>query len=374
MHNGYKVFDSDIHIYEPADLWEKYIDPAFKYRAPRAISNEGFFTEAGPLIAVEGAVLPRPMRYNLEGGFAKSVEAQRYEEYAVQGFDSKSQLQAMDSEGVDVAAVFPSMGLYPLAVKWLSPDLATAIARAYNDWLTDFCSLDPHRLLGAALVPTQDPKAAAAEAHRAVKELGMKAIMLRPQLINEHPFHSPYYEPLWAAAEELGVPVCFHHALGGDLPQAGEQFDTRVLKGVVGHPLEMMQALTSIIGGGVLERFPTIRFGFLEANCAWAPWFLWRFDGYYELSGEQELPYLKAKPSDYFLEGRCFLSIEADEEMGKQAVDSLGDDYLVFSTDYPHPDSRFPHAVDTFLELPLSQKSKTKILWDNCARLYRLEG
>ena len=74
------------------------------------------------------------------------------------------------------------------------------------------------------------------------------------------------------------------------------------------------------------------------------------------------------------LQEAMYVGIDADEEPAKYAMDSIGDDNFVFSTDYPHSDSKYPHATDTFLALPLTEESKHKVLWDNCARLYNLSG
>jgi predicted TIM-barrel fold metal-dependent hydrolase len=134
-------------------------------------------------------------------------------------------------------------------------------------------------------------------------------------------------------------------------------------------PLGIMAAAVSVTAGGVCERFPKIRFALLEGNCSWAPWLFYRLDEHYEWLGALEAPDLTMKPSEYFLRS-CFLSVEADEALARQYIDVFGDDNLVFSTDYPHADSKFPNAVESFCELPLPEASKKKILWDNWARLY----
>jgi predicted TIM-barrel fold metal-dependent hydrolase len=128
-----------------------------------------------------------------------------------------------------------------------------------------------------------------------------------------------------------------------------------------------------VVTGGVLSRFPRLRMAFLEGNCSWLPWWLWALDERWEAWGDRELFKQDAKPSELFLR-QCYVSVEPEEELAKHVVTELGDDNLVLSTDWPHDDSRYPHAIDGFLELPhLSADSKRKILWDNCARLYGLE-
>jgi predicted TIM-barrel fold metal-dependent hydrolase len=133
-----------------------------------------------------------------------------------------------------------------------------------------------------------------------------------------------------------------------------------------------MAAAVSLTAGGVFQNFPKLRVGFLEANCSWAPWLLARLDDHYEdYIGRFEVD-LKLKPSEYFRRN-CYVSVEADEKTAKLYVDWFGDDNVVFSTDYPHPDSKFPYAVEKFLTLPLSDQTRRKFLWDNCARFYGID-
>src|SRR5262249_38449542 len=275
----------------------------------------------------------------------------------------------MDQEGIDVAVLFPSRGLFTLAVDGMDPALSAAIGRAYNDWMYDFCQAYPERLYGAGHIAPHDVEAAVAETRRCVEELGFKAIFLRPTMINGRNWQDPYYDPLWAACQRLGIPVGFHE--GGRPPyisQVGNQFPTGMLQHVYSHSVGMMLAVGSFCGGGILERFPELRVAFLEGNCSWVPWLLWRLDEHYEWRG-YEHPELTMPPGVCF-KRQCFASVECDEWPSKY-VDAAGYGHtVVFSTDYPHPDSKYPHAVDNFLGMDLPDETKRKYLWDNCARLY----
>jgi len=133
-----------------------------------------------------------------------------------------------------------------------------------------------------------------------------------------------------------------------------------------------MLACMDIIMGGVMERFPKLRFAFLEAQCGWLPFWLDRMDEHYEWREPYgEMTHLSAKPSEYFRR-QGFCAVECDEEFVSHVVAAFGDDNLVTTTDYPHGDSKYPGAMDRFLALPLSDSSKQKILWDNALRLYAL--
>jgi predicted TIM-barrel fold metal-dependent hydrolase len=112
---------------------------------------------------------------------------------------------------------------------------------------------------------------------------------------------------------------------------------------------------------------------FLEGNCGWLPFLLWRLDEHWQLYGDQWAPELENPPSYYF-KRQCYASVECDEEPAQYAIDFLGNERLVFSTDFPHVDTKYPKAVERFLELPVSEEDKRKILWDNCAAYYGMTG
>ena len=371
-HGNLKVLDSDIHIIEPPDLWQRYIDPAFRDRAPQGLTED-----AGDLRLARdgkpwGRVAADADRSRRRHGHDHAKNQERWRPFQERGWTSKVQVEAMDIEGIDVAVIYPSRGLFALAIPDMEPRLAAAMARAYNDWLYEFCQENPERLLGAGMISPFDVDDAVAETRRCVREMGFRSVFLRPNEVNGRNWHDPYYEPLWAALEELEVPLGFHEGAGSLLRQVGEQFaGNAMLKHVYCHPVEQMLAVGSFCLGGILERHPRLRVAFLEGNCGWVPFLLWRMDEHWERQGDVYAADLQAAPSEYF-KRQCFVSVECDEEPVKYVIDAIGDDRLVFSTDFPHGDSKFPRAVEAFLQLPISEQSKRKILWDNCAAYYGL--
>jgi predicted TIM-barrel fold metal-dependent hydrolase len=227
------------------------------------------------------------------------------------------------------------------------------------------------------MVAPHDVASAAAEARRCVEEYGFKAIYLAPGCVNRRPWHDRAYDPLWAEIERLGVPVGFH---GGGRTSLTPDFslgdifgDRLMLWHTFNQPLGVMAAAVSLCGGGVLERFPRLKVALLEGNCSWAPWLMHRLDEHYEWTGWYEAKELSKKPSEYFRK-QCWVSVEADEETAVHYLDWFGDDNLVFSTDFPHGDSKFPESVDRFLQIDISEEDKRQILWDNCAAYYGIEG
>ncbi|MEX0804171.1 MAG: amidohydrolase family protein [Candidatus Binatia bacterium] len=366
--NGFKVFDSDMHIMEPPDLWERYIVPDFRSSAPRGrisknVRDLGLIFPNAEKNVNRAATTPHRGR-----NFDKNQEL--YRDHASRGWSGEVQLEAMDVEGIDVAVLFSTRGLSVLTHPDWEPAFAAALARAYNDWLHDFCQADPDRLLGSGMISVYNIEDAVAETYRVVEDYGFRSVFLRSNIVNGKNWTDPYYEPLWNALEDLNLPLGFHEASGSRSRQSGEQFEPNFgLRRVYAQPFEQMMGLGSFLGGGILERHPNMKVAFLEANCSWLPWLLWRLDEGYEREGDIFMTDLTMAPSAYF-KRQCFISIEPDEGPARHTIEEFGCDQLVFSTDYPHGDSKYPNAVKTFLELPLSNENKRKILWDNCARFY----
>ncbi len=378
--DGWRAADSDMHIFEPPDLWQRYIAPEWRHAAPVGLSE----LRRDMRVKVKSHVLLRlgTIRPSRPGDVWKESQEGPYAKAEGQGWSPASQKDAMDQEGLDLAVLFPSRGLFVLGLDTktmmgtdgLEPEFAAAIARAYNDWLADFCRAYPTQMLGAGMIAPHDVASAVDEARRCGTELGFKAVFLSPGAVGRRPWHDAYYDPLWAECERLGLTVGFHGGGQNHLKPdfSLEIFDRLMMWHTFSQPLGIMAAAVSLTAGGVCERFPRIRFALLEGNCSWAPWLFYRLDEHYEWLHALEAPDLTMKPSEYFLRN-CFLSVEADEETVSQYVERFGDDNLVFSTDYPHADSKFPHAVEAFCGLPLSEGSKKKILWDNWCRLYGID-
>jgi predicted TIM-barrel fold metal-dependent hydrolase len=218
-----------------------------------------------------------------------------------------------------------------------------------------------------------DVQLAVQEARRSVEELGALTLILSNHPVNQRPWYDRYYDPLWAAAERLQVPISFHGIQMAYQDHISRRYmDNFALAHAAAHPIELMLALGSLLTGGVFERFPELKAAFLEGSCSWVPWWLWVLDERVEKFGDDEKFPLSMAPSDYF-KRQCYVSVEPDEAVLKYTIDAMGDDNIVISSDWPHDDSSYPLAIDTFLEIDgVSDDSKRKILWDNCARLYGL--
>lgn len=143
MHQQFKVLDSDIHIIEPADLWQRYIDAEFRERAPSGLTEDAgdlrLAFDGKPWGRVAGAADARRRRQ----GHDYAHNQERWRPFQERGWTAKVQLEAMDTEGIDVAVIYPSRGLFALTIPAMEPRFAAAMARAYNNWLYDFCQENP---------------------------------------------------------------------------------------------------------------------------------------------------------------------------------------------------------------------------------------
>ncbi len=374
---GFRIMDSDLHVIEPGDLFLRYLPPELQDRAPRLEVND---VSAIDTWVVDGAPFPYwgrwPEFFQANQRLRDKKGQSEFQLNAFQrGFDPQSTLQAMDMEGVDVAVLYRTTGgLLGMAIDDLGPELAAALCRAYNDWIADYCKAAPDRLKGVGALSLRDIDLAIDEARRAVRELGFVGVTVHCEPVNGRLPYDPEVEPLWSELERLGTSVGFH---GTSTAPSREDVTRkylghpagRTLTHALSFPTQMMGMVAGMTLSGVLERHPRLRVAFLEANCSWLPWLLYRLDDQWRKYTDAPL---EKPPSEYFLR-QCYISLEADEEMAAEVVRRLGDDMLVISTDYPHPDSAFPEAMNEFLAQDLPAATKRKVLWDSTARLYGLD-
>jgi uncharacterized protein len=309
-------------------------------------------------------------RVSFQGGL------DRFAEDIARNFDAVAQLRAMDREGIDVTVLYPSRGLFANSDARMEPELSAAIARAYNDWLADFCQAgNPGRMYGAAMVPAQDVDLAIREACRAVETLGFKAVFPRPNPPRPGVYwHQPRFDPLWEAIQDLGVAVGFHEGVASRMPTVGDDRfagDLFALQHACSHSMDQMLAVEAMTLGGVLARFPRLRVAFLEGNGSWLPFWLWRLDEHWANAGRYENPQLALRPSEY-LHRPCWVSVSARRRWRRPRSSSAARTASSSRRTTPHYDTKYPEATAQFLKLPLSDEAKRKILWDNCARLYQL--
>jgi predicted TIM-barrel fold metal-dependent hydrolase len=282
-----------------------------------------------------------------------------------EGNDLQTRLKDMDLEGIQTSVLFPTSSFAVNSL--IERDYAIAYARAYNDFIADICKQTP-RLKGVALVPLQDPKAAVTEANRAVTQLGLVSIAVASQGMKQHLGDSAFW-PLYEEMQRLNVPLCVHNRREGP---AGEiRFDSFIFMHTIGRPVETFIQFAGLIYGGIPERFPRLRIAFLECGVGWVPYWMERMDEEWEKRGQIEAPLCKQKPSEYIKGGNLFFATEPEEEALPYVIERIGDDKILFASDYPHWDGMFPYVTKTIRgRKDLSERAKNRVLGENAARFY----
>ncbi len=384
MRESLRILDADRHVLEPITLWKEYLPPEYRDRAP-------FYALVTPQESLEQrvarlgpkALLPPMPTLMLDGqpvlnklSERATVEvawtlSQRHSD-PTEGSTPTSHLHSMERTGLDGAFFYPTIASFLLRIDGMEPARAAAFARAYNDWLRDFCAGHPTRLHAVGALSLHDPARMVEELER-VAGFGWKAVVVPPNPVGGRTLSHPDYEPFWSACERLSIAVTIHEGTHARLPTAGaERFHTRFALNASSHPLEQMLALLTLIEGGVLERHPQLRVAFLEAGCGWVPYWLWRLDATYEHMAGEVAENVRMKPSEYFRR-QCFVAMEPEEPGLPEVVRLLGPDNLLFGTDFPHADHG-EDIVDRVLSLrtELPEEVLRKLLWDNPARFYGL--
>ena len=389
MKDGLKFVDSDMHIMEPADIFDKYLDPAFKSRITMPVDAHGKLVR-GEWIIDDLPVTPdmelqqhrkwnrRQSDGDLESGhdpsqfadFSSSRLAKTGRmDFAIErDYNAEAQVMAMEMEGVDIATIFPTFGLPLIARDNMDPHLSLALCRAYNNWVHDFCQYSPDQLKFAAILPVHDVNLACQELVRCVRDLGAVASFIRPNLVNSHYWHSNYWEPLYGLHEELDVAWCFHEGTGTWYSHMDVLYgENRFYRHVASHWIEMQQALIAQMIGGVFEFHPKLRVGYLEAQNSWVPGLLTRIEWDCTNYRESHAPYLSLTPKEYFRRN-CWAAVEGSEPEIEPTAKLIGADRMCVSTDYPHFDSNFPNVSNNLLNA-VPREMAADILFGG-ARLY----
>ncbi len=368
MSKHFQIIDADGHVVEPLDMFTQYLDPAFAKNKP------GFEKDSNGNLRfqLDGKLWPK--QAGLGAGRPEGIGAfydHDSDHRREGGWNSQERLNDMNSEGIDTMVLYPSMLLLGIAtVK--NPSFAEAVCRAYNDWLYDQCRQFPDRMIGVALVPFQHPEVSVREAKRCVTELAMRGVMAHPAPADERNLDHPDFDPIYETVQGLGVPLSFHEGGGGhERTLSSYRYDNYILTHVISHPFEQMTACANMIVGGVFEKFPNLQVAYLEAGCGWLPGWLDRLDEHLERL-HHLAPVLTMKPSDYF-NRNCWISCDPDERTLSATISLIGDERIVWASDYPHLDARDGPVKKFFAtQEALSADSLKAILQDNPRRLYGL--
>jgi predicted TIM-barrel fold metal-dependent hydrolase len=369
------IVDADGHTQIPQEVFDNYLDKEFYRNRPRFVT----FDDGRGFYLIEGRLITKPFGWGpgTPGSIANSTPTLPVKDLDLSNVPGR--LADLDLEGIDLQVIYPNVLMSINSLEHAG--LATAIARAYNTWISERCAQGGGRLRFAAIVALQDPKAAAAELKHAVKSLGAVGVMV-PGTIGTRTLDHPDLYPLWETVEQLDVGVGVH-TVTGMYPTVGQElFDHFWGAKAVSMPLTLTTAMVSLVGGGVVDLFPKIRFGLLETGCGWLPYWVERMDELHE-RGEKnprmydgvlsrKRPKSRMKPSDLFAQGRMVVSCEPGEIMLPAVIKTLGDKCIMYASDYPHGDSKWPETVSRIRSAGLSVATQNRILGENAARLYNI--
>ncbi len=371
------VVDADSHVLEPPDLWEKYLEDRYKERAIKIVPGP----RGTEQLIADGQVL-LPMGLAGLGGVelpaAKLFEdpTLRYLDGAPPAsMDTQARIQLLDDWGVDAGVVFPTIGI--LWDKDDDPELAMAWARAYNRWQWDFASPCLDRLAPIAQIPLYDVDLALEELRRCLR-LGFKGIFVAPELVGgKRPSH-PDFDPLWHELEEAGLPLCLHvivrftRQVGG----FGQWFDgaagdrNMVFGFGLGGTFQLIPAISALVCDGLFDRFPRLKAVVVESGAGWVGYIMDRLDEKYERFGSISM---KEKPSEYFRRN-VWAVFDPDERSIDSQCDLLGEEHLLWGSDYPHIDSHLdaPDRIRARVA-ELSPRRRRLILGENARHLFQLD-
>ena len=358
---------ADSHITEPPNCYIDYIDPKFRDRAPVIKSLPGI----GDAFIIEGLDTPVPMGLVAAAGKdpAKiTTQGVAFEDLWRSGWDPKFRLADQDLDGVGAEIIYPSVGM----LLCNHPDFAfkRACFDAYNRWLAEYCSEAPNRLHGMAQVAMASPAEGVAELH-AVKAMGFKGVMM-PGDPAEEDYDSKIYDPVWATAVELGLPLSFHilTTKTGSMAQTPRGPRINTFLSIIRGNQDIMGTL---IFGGVFDRHPNLKIVCAEADAGWAPHYMYRMDHAYNRHRYwMKAPPLDRLPSDYFKE-HIYVTFQ-DDWVAFQTKDLTNVRHLMWASDFPHSDSTWPHSQAMLTEHTkcLTEQERNWICHDNVAELYGL--
>ena len=381
MKDGMRFVDCDMHIMEPPDLFDRYLDPKFKDRVvlPRNANGrpkrgniiiDGLAVTADPeMQQYRKRSAPAASNYGSHSGLSsvalsgsRIADSGRLDFAINRDYDAEAQVMAFDMEGIDIAVLFPTTGLGLVARDNMDPELSLGLCQAYNNWISDFCQYSPEQLKFAAMLPPQDVNLACQELVRAVKDLGAVGSFMRPNLCNGRYWHSNQWDPLYSLHEELDVAWGFHEGTGAWYSHMNTIYgENRFYRHVASHWIEMQQALVAMIIGGVFEFHPNLRVGFLEAQNSWVPGLLTRIEWDYPQYHASHAPYLSLTPKEYFRRN-CWAAVEGSEPEIEATASLIGADRMCISTDYPHFDSNFPNVTSNLVSVT-SRETAEQILF-----------
>jgi len=387
--NHIRVFDCDSHVLEPTDIWTKYLDADYRISARSAFWHE-VDDLGGPLTILNGKqakeMNPGPLnrqaiwRPGMKPEDIGALDPTVRHPITPGAQDPTARLKDMDAMGIDQALLFPTLfaEYFPIVE---NPDAAFALARAYNDWIADFCSAAPRRLVPAAVLPLQDVSFAIRELQR-VANKGFRAAFIRPAFVNQRFPNHAYYAPLWKQLEDLGVAACIHPSTGNTNPEWTSQgsYVERVASHLrIGHyvaesvapMMDNAMFLNAICFYGLMEEYPQLKLSFLHSSASWVPLALEKAETYlWLMSSTQDV---SLEPEDVFFERPYLVGFNSWESSVARLTD-IFKDVAAWGSRYPHHDaSDVAEARGMLQQWKVPEDVAANYLGGNAARHYGIQ-
>ena len=381
MATNQHVISADSHMMEPADLWVERVDAKFRDIAPRVVKQD---EKSGYVF-----VAPGVPSFPVAGGFAAGRSGEELKQFLKEGqdagyitarpsgWDPAERLKDQDIDGVQAEVLYTTLGMTLFGL--YDADLQRACFRAYNDWLAEFCKHSPQRLIGIALISLEDIGAGVVELQRTAK-MGLRGAMIWGAPPRERPYTSKEYDPFWAAAQDLQMPLSLHVITGKKPPKSEDERkkvrqsrDQSFVRGYMNLIHEVQRSLTDIVFGGVMMRFPKIRIVSAENDTGWIAHYMYRMDHAFDKFGALMSEPLDMKPSEYVR--RNLWATFQDDPIGPMLFKYFGGDNFMWASDFPHTDSTWPNSLKVIAQSfeGIPPEVTQKIIYGNAARLYNID-
>ena len=381
MRDGYRVIDTDTHVGPTADVLYDYASPELLERRGELAQYEiemrdGIGLSISPypykrqMGEAPGDAGDQGKTPSLKGKIGSNVVEPP--EPQVQGRNAEGRLRDMDREGRDIDVIIP--GTFSTAITAIDPTLALELYEAYNRYIVDYCSPDASRLKATMLAPALDPERGAAEIRRLADERCVAAVSV--PLPEGMPVDHPDLDVIWAAMGDADLPL-LHHSFFYEPPYFPGYRDVWghvAVARACAHPWGAQRLLGYLILSGLFDRFPNLRVGFAECSGGWLPSWLVRLEGQADYLAPS-LPPLKQTPLEYAADGRVFCGVELyeGEATVRSIIELIGDDTVMYQSDYPHDQCMFPTSVDVVLGWKgLGESTMRKLLSENAERYLRI--
>jgi uncharacterized protein len=364
---------ADSHVTEPGGTYIDRIDPAYRDRAPHLTDHDTL----GAVMVIDNgqAIVPlwlvaaagRPadeVRFDMHKSFDDLYRG---------GWDPEARLADQDTDGVVAEVVYPSVGM--VLCNHPDVDYQRACFNAYNEWIAEFCSFAPERLIGLGQTALRTPEEGIRDLE-AIKALGLRGVMLPgipPSAAEQRDYDDPMYDEFWDAVVDSGLPPSFHILTS----RTDSLFSGQVRGPKLNSFMAIIRGNQDIIGtlifGAVFERHPDLRVVCVEADAGWVPHYMYRADHAYDrhrnwlTAGE-----LSRRPSDYFHDN-VYLTFQ-DDWVAFRTANLMNVEHLLWANDFPHSDATWPDSQRLLAEHGggLSDRDRRRILHDNTAELYGL--